>query len=370
MESDPFWWVGYGAGMKRIVLGCVGLITIKLLILLLGYRMAYQTGAKLEWCAWDCAYYQEIATQGYSFQQGKHGTMAFFPLFPKSVALLSSIFHLPFIPMGILFNFCCFGLGMILFMRWCQILGMRAYWLPALLLTLDRHSLWSLIPYTEALFLLIILIFIHLTRRDSPFASLVAGLASGTRLVGIAPIAAWGLGHSRYYLRHPFRAGGSLVIGLSGVMLFFGYLEVAHGNWQLSFITTSFWGRYFSLSGIWGALWVIVSRAYFPTVILLPLSIWVLIRPPASLSLTLIERLVFAFLVLLPMVNSISVCMTRFLSLILPGYIALAYWLEWLWFDSRKKIALLIGSVFLGEFYWQAFLLKKFLLYEVFFWAA
>ncbi len=368
-------WLGYA----------LPLVGLKILILLSAFQIVHSLGRTPSLCAWDCVHYKEIAEQGYSFTPGKQGTMAFFPVFPKTVGALSQWSGASFEVAGVALNLALFFVVLVLFFRWSQLVGLKWPWLPPTLLAVDRHSFWSHIPYTEALFVTVLLLF-FLLDRDSAHkpirrfvVTLIAGFASGTRLVGVAFVGGLGLGNLTKYLKRPDLGVLTLLLGLLGVIAYFTYLEVAHGSWKLSLITTSFWNRYHTFFGIFESLRVLFSRMYFPTVLVFLSSVWLLVKPPRALNLTGTERMTFAFLLYIPMANSVQLGLTRYLTVLLVGYVGLAYALERAWASPKYQAAprwiktgaiAFLAALALSELYWQVILTRKFLLNEAFFWAA
>jgi Gpi18-like mannosyltransferase len=145
------------------------------------------------WLKWDALWYERIATHGYRYQldtlQGQ-AAAAFFPLFPVTIGLLLSV--LPFASffwVGSLFSTACTLTASALIVRGCSPDLAHANRLLLVLLG-SAGSFYLSIPYTEGLFLLLVVGALLLTRRGHYVpAGLLAGLAAVTRVQGLALIA-------------------------------------------------------------------------------------------------------------------------------------------------------------------------------------
>ena len=134
------------------------------------------------WGNFDGVHYISIAIEGYLFGL----TQAFFPFYPLLIRWLSLITHNQLWSGLIISHFCFIG-----FLYYFIRLGRLDY--PAktvswavLLLILFPTSWFFFSVYTESLFLLLAALSLYLARtRRFTAAVLLAGIASGTRLVGI-----------------------------------------------------------------------------------------------------------------------------------------------------------------------------------------
>jgi len=356
----------------------LALVAFKIAIFLFAYLGVKAQGRVPDLCAWDCAYYKTIATTGYYYDPVNHGPLAFFPLYPKLVGLVQkflSFFQVSadFAWTGISINLFLFGTATFLLMLWSHRLGFKHWWLPALLWTLDRHTIWAQIPYTETLFCNLLLIFLILAEKPLSKASqalaiaAVGAVASANRIVGVSLVGALGLGNFAFFLRRPFLGLLTLALGLGGMIAFFSYVHLSFGSWSMSLETTDHWGRHFELLGLWSSSVKLLRSLYFPTVLTLSLCIWWLIKPPAPFRFSGAQRWVHALLIFIPMANSVPISLTRYLSVLMIAYLA------WAWVISthyrRWWCWILILSV-IPEIYWQTQLLMKFMRAEVFFWVA
>lgn len=129
------------------------------------------------WAHFDGAHYLHLAQFGYDGT----GVQAFFPVYPLLISAAHTV-GIPYLVAGRLISFVALVGSLICLMylfgkRWRAI---------TLVLLLFPTSFFLAAMYTESLFLFEILFFFVLLKRQNYLvAALVAGLASGTRLVGI-----------------------------------------------------------------------------------------------------------------------------------------------------------------------------------------
>ncbi len=130
----------------------------------------------------DGMHYVEIARRGYGLYQ-----QAFFPLYPKLVALVSPLFNNRTLLTGWVVNLACLYLGLFFFykllkMDFSERISKRAL---VYLLLFPTAFFFSMI-YTEALFFLLIVAGFYFARNKRWWlAGICGGLASATRVVGI-----------------------------------------------------------------------------------------------------------------------------------------------------------------------------------------
>ena len=182
------------------------------------------------WGGFDGVHYLNIAEKGYEYGL----TQAFFPLYPLLIKWLNVfdnrlttaliISHLSFA--GFLYFFV--KLGRLDFkkntIKWAGIL-----------LLLFPASFFLFGVYTESLFLFLTAACFYLARRKQWLkAAIVAGLASGTRLVGIflVPVVLW-----EYWRTH--KKSSALVMGVyglisgSGLLLYLNFLQRRFNDWLI-----------------------------------------------------------------------------------------------------------------------------------------
>ena len=139
--------------------------------------------------SWDGAWYKSIVEQGYyTGVIDRQVNVAFFPLYPTLVWLVSKITLLPTVWAGIAVSSLSFAAALVVLWRFVHKFFDRriARW-TILLLAFNPWSLYFGMMYTESLFLLLAAStfwFIH--KRQWWLAALMAGFATATRSVGIA----------------------------------------------------------------------------------------------------------------------------------------------------------------------------------------
>ncbi|HEY9766506.1 MAG TPA: mannosyltransferase family protein [Chroococcales cyanobacterium] len=140
-------------------------------------------------CRWDSGWYLDIVKNGYHYVGGQQTAfnVAFFPLYPLSIKLLSQATHLSAPLVGLFLSNLFLWMALALFHRLVSeefegMAGRATFFLAFFPTTVFFSSL-----YTESLFLLLSLLsFRALRKKKFLLFGLFGGLASGTRLVGIA----------------------------------------------------------------------------------------------------------------------------------------------------------------------------------------
>ena len=357
---------------RQATLFALGAGLLKLLLVLFAVHWIRSHGQELKLCSWDCGYYREIATTGYRWDPVGHGPLAFFPLFPFLMRGLQALTGLTFEVQAIAANLVLFTVAVFLLVYWSFQLGLgRLAFLPAVLWTADRNTFWAGIPYTEPLFSCLLLSFLILGRSVWPqsFAlrallqSVCGMFAGATRLVGVALIAALGLGRWGTFWRRPFLGATVLLLGLSGILAFFAFNHFAFGAWSRSLETTAHWGRHFSILGFFNSWWTLARAFYFPTFPLLVLTSVLLVQRRFSAS----ERWLHFFLAFIPLASSIPISLTRYLSLLFMGYVGAAELAARGLGRHPRAVRALFFVFVLSELAWQAHLLIKYFRGEVFF---
>jgi Mannosyltransferase (PIG-V) len=146
------------------------------------------------WARWDAAHYVAIARLGYGPDNpSHHGGVGFFPLYPLLMRALVELVgaaptdaNLAFA--GILIANVCF-LGAVALLAWlgAERFGPRVGVEAALLLCVMPFGFFMNAAYSESLFLLLVLASLAFAGRGHWWlAGTAAGLASATRLVGLA----------------------------------------------------------------------------------------------------------------------------------------------------------------------------------------
>ena len=145
------------------------------------------------WRKWDVIWYEQIALHGYGYMlEDLKGQAAagFFPLYPVLVGLiLKALPFLSFFWLGsALSNI--FTFTALVFIARELVPDVAAARRVVVIFVTAAGSFYLSIPYTESLFLLlVVLVMIATRRREYVLAALLAGLAFATRIHGLALIA-------------------------------------------------------------------------------------------------------------------------------------------------------------------------------------
>lgn len=201
------------------------------------------------WVRWDSSHYIALARFGYGGDNPSKGDgWGFFPLYSLLMRGLTEVLFLPATDRNlaiaglVIANLCFIGL-VVLVARWsAELFGDHAARSTVVLLCLSPFAYFFNAAYTESLFVLLVVGTLMLASKNRWMAAgLVAGLATGTRLVGLALIPA--------LLLLAYRRKASLLdvvtsIGLScyGVLAFGVYSAFETGNPFEYFKAQSEWG--------------------------------------------------------------------------------------------------------------------------------
>jgi hypothetical protein len=183
---------------------------------------------------WDASWYGDISRDGYFYRPGEQSSVAFFPLFPLSIAGLSALGLNRWVAAVVLSLL--FGLGaVVLFRAWARRMDPSCAPAATWLLILYPFAIYLYgIPYSDGLFVLCAAgAFLALESELPLLAAVLGALASACRPV--APALAVGLLarslERRRALGLPVR-GSDFLPGLCvlGLLAWMGYLEVRFGD--------------------------------------------------------------------------------------------------------------------------------------------
>lgn len=201
------------------------------------------------WARWDASHYVNLAKFGYGAENpSPDGGLGFFPLYSLLMRGLVELFriaptpgHLAFA--GIVVANVCFFLAVPLFARLAtEQVGDTAARNASLLLLIMPFSFFFTAAYSESLFLLLSLLSLVLARNNRWWwAAAFAGLASSTRLLGLA------LGPALLLLawRRSAKPRDLIAIALlspAGMVAFFAYCAIAFNNVFAYFHAQATWG--------------------------------------------------------------------------------------------------------------------------------
>lgn len=202
------------------------------------------------WARWDAAHYIAVAQFGYgsSTNPSPGGGAGFFPLYP--ILMRGGVGLFGFSPTpgalavaAIAISNVCFLISIALFI-WLSRdqIGDAAARQAALLLCVMPFGFFFNAAYSESLFLMLSLLCLVLARDQRYWmAGVVAGLASGSRLVGLALLPAiLFMAYRRGTFRRDFV--GMLLLAPSGLIAFFIYSWRKFGDPLAYFHAQSEWG--------------------------------------------------------------------------------------------------------------------------------
>lgn len=307
---------------------------------------------------WDTGWYLSIVNDGYATEVLGESNVAFFPLYPLLMRWMSQLGPDP-VAAGVGISLTCF-LGALLLLRklLAEKYSARVASNALLLIAFWPFAFFFALAYTESLFLLLAVGAFYLVHRERWWAAAVcAGLASGTRVVGVfvalgVVIAFFQKVGWRPSLRPLGKAVGLFAVGASGLFAYMAYLHVHTGN-ALAFVEAQrYWHN--RSAGISALRWIpdvltnhppatytFVSVLLYlvPFVLFLGLSVFVLLRRDVAWG-------TFSVLTLLAPVPTGNITSTnRYVLILFPCFAAAAELLR-----DKTPIAVGVSAAFLGLF--------------------
>lgn len=194
---------------------------------------------------WDALHYQSIIQDGYSFKSGELSNIAFFPLFPFCIYLLS-LLHIPFLAAALIINLLAITISVMTLRRLISKFHPGIIYKDVLTFAATFPVVIFLIaPYTESLFLMTSLLFVYFF-KDSKFtlAGLFGFFAALCRFNGILllligiPLMLMQVNRS-----NKLKALYANCAVLLGPMLFFLYHRLEFGSFTRFFEVQKTWGR-------------------------------------------------------------------------------------------------------------------------------
>lgn len=176
------------------------------------------------WGYFDGVHYLRLIENGYA----DIGTQAFFPLYPALISILSYLTGLNAYLSATAFSLFCLALSLLFLWKLFPLEKYR----QTIFLLLFPTSFFFLSVYTESLFLLLSLVFFFLLKKEKYIlASVVAALASATRLVGVflGLVLVWRL-ISRYKLTRPVYVLVISLVSVSGLLFYMYFLWSKFGD--------------------------------------------------------------------------------------------------------------------------------------------
>jgi hypothetical protein len=231
--------LGWLALTRLVILG-IGFVGVATFVDFQTLRTGGPAALSVEgtWQKWDAVWYERIAREGYDYEPGDvqgQAKAAFFPLYPLTIGLLLKV--VPFMP----FFWLGAALSTLFTFAACVLLVREL--VPAsadpqrvlVLLLAGAGSFYFSLPYTEGLFLLLVVGTMTLTRhRWYALAGLVAGLSAVTRVHGLALIAVpllacWLDRRQPPSVRARGLAGSVALFGVP-LAIYLAYLSVSQGS--------------------------------------------------------------------------------------------------------------------------------------------
>jgi hypothetical protein len=196
------------------------------------------------WHKWDSIWYQRIAEYGYGYEldtpQGQ-ATAGFFPLYPLTIRLIMTLVPaLSFFWVATIFSNLVALAALLLLARSLIPRDDMVGRVMTIMMT-SAGSFYLSIPYTESLFLLLVVATIVATRRRRyELAGLLAGLSATTRahglaLVAVPAIACW-LDATLAARARWTRVLMTLALFAVPVVIYLAYLENVQSSWY-AFVT-------------------------------------------------------------------------------------------------------------------------------------
>lgn len=264
---------------------------------------------------WDSLYYLYIAREGYPPREppAPKYEIAFFPLYPLLVRAVDRGLRDVFWSAVIVSNLCAFLAGLVFLRYATAISSPSAGRRSALLLLASPGAHFFSLPYTEGLFVLLMVCGLLALERERPLvAGMVATMATATRAAGVVltlllAVSAW---NRRADLRACARRTIAALGSLSGIGAFSFYCWRRYGDALVFVHIQHRWGRRMSMTGPWRAFFGfnVDPDYYLITIGALALAIWMIRNMRAR------ECLAAWLLLLLPLITGSLKSMIRFQS--------------------------------------------------------
>ncbi len=176
-------------GLSRLLIFAAGYLGDTFLPTAEGHWVADPNSPFLSmWAKWDSQWYVQIARDGYWFQPLGQSNVAFFPLYPLSMRLVSRFVHENYVLAGFIVSNLAFFLALIYLYRLAELeLGNRTAARCAIFyLALFPTAFFFSSVYTESLYVMLSIATMYYARRHQWLGAAVAGLlAAATRNLGV-----------------------------------------------------------------------------------------------------------------------------------------------------------------------------------------
>lgn len=229
------------------------------------------------WINYDAGWYLNIIKNGYTIIHHLHGqeTIAFFPVYPVTVRVLSDILHIPVVWTGIILNlillvvtaYFVYKLTILMAEQAKRKDGEVVAKFAVILFILNPASFYFASLYADVILVLCMTAAVYFGLKGSFYtAALFAGIAAGAKSIGIVllPVllimyiqANWkDIKNGRVVAKtHIPRLVAIGLLGSSGILAYMAYLWHRFGN-PLEFVSVEkYWGRSPSLMAAAHSIW-------------------------------------------------------------------------------------------------------------------
>lgn len=248
---------------NRLILLGIGLLTAALF-----YDVPGTDHSPLAlWQRWDVVWYVRVADHGYTWVAPPgQSDLAFFPLYPLGMHVLTLISPLSAYGAGLLISAIGFAVCLYLFHRLVRLdydaeTADRAAWYLGLFPT----ALFFFTAYSEALYLACSVGCVYALRLRRWWVAGLCGMAAAlTRQIGLLLVVPFAIEYLEYRRRPmerrawspaPLLAGALVPFGL---LIFMAYQQIALGNGLLFMHAQQAWGR--TLAAPWVGVWLVLQR--------------------------------------------------------------------------------------------------------------
>ncbi len=229
------------------------------------------------WINYDAAWYLNIIRNGYKIVHNLHGqeTIAFFPVYPVTVRVLSDVLHIPFIWMGTILNlvllvvtaYFVYKLTVLMADQANRKRGDVVAKFAVLLFILNPASFYFASLYADVILVLCITAAVYFGLKKSFYvAALFAGIAAGSKSIGIVLLPALVIMYAQanwadiknwrvIVKKHLPKLMAIGLVGSSGMLVYMVYLWHRFGN-PIEFVSIEkYWGRSPSLMAAMHSIW-------------------------------------------------------------------------------------------------------------------
>ncbi len=241
-------------------------------------------GGFLRWVNYDSAWYLKIIRHGYVITHNLHGqeTIAFFPVYPVTVRVLSRVLHTPEIGTGIVLNLVLLCVTVYFVYKLSELLAEKTGYkdksaiakFGVLLLMLNPASIFFASLYADVILVLAMTASTYFALKDSYFiAAAFAGVAAGTKSIGIVLVPVLVIMYAQAHWediknwdviikKHIPRLVAIGLLAASGLIMYVIYLWHRFSDPFLFIKIEKYWARSPSLHAAAYSIWVKYLELY------------------------------------------------------------------------------------------------------------